>query len=83
MIFIDAHGVADRLGYANDLAFLRQRHRLERDEGFPPPMPTQLRPLKWRADAVEAWVEAQGTTTPPDYTPTPGSNVVLLREART
>jgi len=59
-IFIDAEDVATRIGYVERSAFLRARLRLERDCGFPMPLPTSLRPLRWRADQVAAWADAQG-----------------------
>lgn len=82
MIFLDAAQVADRLGLRDAGAFLRIRDRLEEAQDFPPPLPILRRPLRWRSDAVQAWVDAQGLPAQLDYTPTPGSNVVLLREAR-
>lgn len=59
-IMIDATEVAPLIGFTSSDAFLRARDRLERDEAFPLPVPTCLRPLKWRRDAVQAWVAAQG-----------------------
>lgn len=82
MIFIDAREVARRLGLRDAVAFLRIRDRLEYAQDFPPPVPILMRPLRWRADAVEAWIDAQGLPAPETITPDPGSNVVLLREAR-
>lgn len=85
--FIQKDAVAQLLGLADGAGFLRARERLEA-EGFPPPMPTSLRPLIWRRDAVEAWVQAQGlpatdalAMTPEDL-PAYGGNVRLLSEAR-
>lgn len=81
MNFITADTVAELTGFDSAESFLRARARLERYENFPPPMPTCLRPLKWRRDAIEAWVVTVGT---PDMgVPIAvGSNVVLLEEAR-
>lgn len=78
MTFITATTVATITGFASDKAFLRARDRLEREDGFPPPMPTCQRPLIWRRDAIEAWAAEQGTPCP---VPT-GPNVILLAEAR-
>jgi len=79
--FITADAVAELTGFTNATAFLAARSRLERDNDFPVPMPTCLRPLKWRKDAVTAWVDLQGRAD----TKTPvrtGSNVVMLEMAR-
>ena len=81
MTFITAETVAREIGFSDAAAFLAARPRLERDHEFPAPMPTCLRPLKWRADAVAAWAECQGQ--PETATPMiTGPNVVLLEEAR-
>ncbi|MBQ0752201.1 MAG: hypothetical protein KBT70_18560 [Roseovarius sp.] len=82
MIFLDTAQVAERLGLRDAGAFLRIRDRLETVQDFPPPFPTLHRPLRWRADAVQAWIEAQGLPEPLPFTPAPGSNVVLMKEAR-
>lgn len=58
--FIDANTVAELTGHCDAAAFLRARSRLEREHGFPIPMPTSRRPLLWRRDTVAAWVQAQG-----------------------
>lgn len=67
-------------------ALLARRERLAEDTGFPDPMPTSQRPLRWRLDRILAWVEEQGTprgTAPAAPLPRPaGANVVLLEEAR-
>lgn len=81
MTFITADAVAALTGFADAAAFLRARTRLERDHDFPAPMPTCLRPLKWRLDAVRAWTEMQGRPLP-DAPAIAGPNVVLLAEAR-
>ncbi len=81
MTFITADTVAGLTGFADANAFLRARPRLERDHDFPAPMPTCLRPMKWRADAVTAWTECQGQ--PALANPVfAGPNVVMLDEAR-
>ena len=85
-IFVDAEAVASRLGFVNADAFLRARARLERDQAFPLPMATSLRPLKWRSDAVAAWLDQQGLPRAqrPDAASlrSYGPNVVLMSEAR-
>lgn len=81
MTFVTADTVAELTGFSGAAAFLAARPRLERDHDFPAPMPTCLRPLKWRRDAVEAWAEMQGR--PSAEAPTiAGPNVILLEEAR-
>ena len=80
--FIDADDVAQLTGFSKGTAFLAARFRLETQEGFPLPMPTCRRPMKWRRDAVEAWVSEQGQ--PEHSAPVvPAGNVVLLNMART
>lgn len=68
-IFIDAHAVAELTGFNSANQFLLNRHRLERDEEFPVPMPTCKRPLKWRGSEIEAWVERQGTAAVQPFSP--------------
>jgi predicted DNA-binding transcriptional regulator AlpA len=81
MSFITADVVASLTGFEDGPAFLRARERLERYESFPPPMPTCLRPLKWRKDAVLAWLDTAGTPEARLRAAT-GPNIVLLEEAR-
>ncbi|UWR31363.1 hypothetical protein K3758_07620 [Sulfitobacter sp. W002] len=81
MIFITASDVAALTGFSDGAAFLQARPRLERDHDFPLPMPTCLRPLKWRKDAVTSWVDLQCRPTSDDPF-VGGPNVVLLEEAR-
>lgn len=57
--FITAAQVAQLLELANAQSFLRQRDDLEIC-GFPLPCRWSSRPLKWRRDVVQAWIEAQG-----------------------
>lgn len=77
--FITAPVVASLIGFNNAGTFLQARARMEQDQGFPPPMPTSRKPLKWRRSAIEAWVE--DITQSPTPTP-PGGNVVALRGTR-
>lgn len=59
---------------------------IERD-GFPMPSPHCLKPMKWRRDAFERWLENLSPTadnlraTPPGQAP--GTNVHMLQLART
>lgn len=81
-LFVTRTEVADRLGIT-PATFDRRRPELEDEEGFPLPMPQSRRPLLWRRDQLELWIEAQGR---PKADPLPlrplGPNVVLLEEAR-
>ncbi len=58
-LFITTAHVAELLGLSEG-GFLRIRHRLADEEGFPDPMPHSRRPLRWRRDLVSAWIEGQG-----------------------
>ena len=58
--FIEAPDVAALLDLPSGEAFLAKRRGLERDHGFPKPMVWSLRPMKWRADRVRAWIQEQG-----------------------
>lgn len=80
-IFITAAQVATVLGYLDGAAFLRQRLRLEQDEGFPPVVPLQRKMLRWSRDEVRAWAARQGRIQFTPHLP-PGANVVLLDIAR-
>jgi hypothetical protein len=80
--FLTTAQVAEHIGYPSAESFLVKRARLERDHGFPEPMPAIFRPLRWRADQVDAWLARQGTPrAEPDDRPT-GPNVVLFELAR-
>lgn len=70
-LFLTADQVASALGLANAKAFLRQRARLQADTLFPLPMPTQHKPLRWKADEVQAWIARHGTATPPQMPAAP------------
>ena len=78
-IFITAPIVAEMIGFDTATTFLDNRERLQEQSGFPAPMPTYLRPLKWRRDAVEAWLEQCQLPASAVLT---GTNVVLLNAAR-
>ena len=81
--FIQAGEVADRLAISRH-SFLAKREMLARSYGFPEPMPHSDRPLLWRADEVDAWIDLNGR---PRGEPQPpvghGDNVILLAQART
>jgi predicted DNA-binding transcriptional regulator AlpA len=82
MIFITANAVADLIGATSGDAFLRQRDRLETEHGFPLPMPTATRPLRWRREQVAAWVQAQGRPQAAQAAALAGAhNVHLLQRA--
>lgn len=79
--FITCNEIAVILGYSNGAAFMRDRRRLQLELDFPLPMPTCMRPLKWRRDAVEAWAEDQGL--PLGERPSaPRPSAALMAEAR-
>lgn len=80
-IFITAVQVADLLGLPDARAFLRQRARLETDEGFPPVVALQRKTLRWTRDEVLAWATMQGRRQMLPQVPA-GANVVLLDIAR-
>jgi predicted DNA-binding transcriptional regulator AlpA len=85
--FVTAPIVATLIGLTDAGAFLRRRPRLEREQDFPAPMPTSLRPLIWRRSEIAAWVQAQGrpanAARPNFHTPAlPSGNVVLMAQAR-
>ncbi|MET3601020.1 hypothetical protein [Martelella mangrovi] len=52
---MEASAVAECLGVSRSV-FLRRRDALEREYGFPPPLPL-ARPLRWQQAAVEKWLE--------------------------
>lgn len=74
--------VARMIGISVPL-FRQRREALIEDQGFPEPMPHSMRPMRWRVDQVEAWIEAQGRPRAEPPPPRPqGPNVYLLEEAR-
>lgn len=79
--FIGASEVAQIIGHSSAAAFLNARDRLERYHEFPMPMPTCLRPLKWRREAVVGWIAAQGIS-PAEPPQAPIGQLRLLQEAR-
>ncbi len=79
--FIDTALVADLLDQTPE-QFLRIRSDLEDTHGFPLPMPHWKRPLKWRADQVQGWIEAKGRPQSALPNRPMGHNIILLEEAR-
>jgi hypothetical protein len=55
--FINSAQVAQLLDLPSANSFLAKRDELE-ELGFPAPCPWSSRPLKWRADLVQSWIEA-------------------------
>ncbi len=84
-VFIPSAEVADRLDMTRN-TFLQKRQLLEDRHGFPQPMPHQQRPMLWRADQVDQWIEAQGLPRDIEDRIDPAlvraGSVVLLAEAR-
>lgn len=84
-LFVTTADVATMLDLSEG-GFLRARQRLEDATGFPQPMPHARRPLRWRRDQVQAWIETQGLPrdleTRIDPALIAGGKVALLFEAR-
>lgn len=59
-LFVSAAEVAHLLGISSATAFLARRSDLEGRLGFPSPVPWQRRPLLWRRESVERWVDGLG-----------------------
>jgi predicted DNA-binding transcriptional regulator AlpA len=59
-VFVQAPEVAKLIGLASAAALLVKREKMEREYLFPLPMPHQSRPLIWKADEVQAWVDRHG-----------------------
>ena len=57
--FITSAQVAQLLDLPSANAFLARRADME-DLGFPLPVAWMARPMKWRADLVQAWIARQG-----------------------
>ena len=69
-LFITSAAGAEIIGFEEPMACQRQRARLEADHLFPLPMPTSRRPMRWKADEVQAWVARNGNPMPPGVDPT-------------
>lgn len=84
--FLTAAEVAKRLGLSSADVFHRRRDGLEA-AGFPAPMPYSVfrRARIWRADEVDAWLDARGTMRPAPLALPPGvvdlGTERLLRQA--
>ena len=74
--FVTATAVAYLIGYSTAQTFRRHLPRL-RKMGFPDPLPTSQRPVKWRRSAVLAWLEE--VALPPEAQ---GGNVIPMRRGR-
>ena len=96
--FLTAPEVADMIGIDNPRQFLRLRLLLEDEHQFPQPMPVPLRPRKWRADEIRAWISRNGRAIDAEHEPQPapepdpgrteestltGSNIINLWKGRT
>jgi len=80
--YISSATVAVMIGLDTANAFLTRRKGLERQHGFPLPMPHSRRPLIWRREQIADWVGRQGVPAQIRIPVIPGSNVVLMAEAR-
>ena len=81
--FIDTTEVASLIGFRTVQSFRRNRARLERDEGFPRPMPTSLSPLMWRRTQIESWLAAQGSpATDKPIRPLPQLRLIEMAQTR-
>jgi hypothetical protein len=58
-MFITSAEVAQLLDLPSANSFLARRADLE-EKGFPLPCPWSARPMRWRADLVQAWIACQG-----------------------
>jgi len=56
--------IAARLRVSADW-WTKNHGRLEREEGFPAPLPGFKRPLRWSGSQVEAWIRAPRQVRPP------------------
>jgi len=69
--FMDAREIARRLGCHVD-TFLSKRRELE-SEGFPKPVSSFRRPLRWRRAQVRAWLDGEVPATTHADEPTAGN----------
>jgi len=65
-LFLTSDQVAAAIGMANAAAFNRARPRLEAENNFPRPLPTQRRNRRWKADEVQSWLDRYGNAISPD-----------------
>lgn len=86
--FVTAGDVAHMMGLTSASAFLTRRAALEATRGFPSPVPWSKRPMMWRRDSVQRWVDALGEVPSaalellPDQADA-ARRVVMLHQART
>ena len=83
--FLPSADVAALLGLPSPAAFLAKRERLEETTHFPLPMPHSARPLLWKADEIEAWINRHGGPAQQhiNQADIDAGTVVLLEMART
>ena len=87
-IFVNASDVAQMLGLTSASSFLGRRAHLEETLGFPTPVPWSKRPMMWRRESVQRWVDALGEVPAaaldlvPDQ-PDAARRVVMIHQART
>lgn len=86
--FVTAGDVAHMMGLTSASAFLTRRAVLEATRGFPSPVPWSKRPMMWRRDSVQRWVDGMGEVPSaalelfPDRADA-ARQVVMLHQART
>lgn len=86
--FVTAGDVAHMMGLTSASAFLTRRAALEATRGFPSPVPWSKRPMMWRRDSVQRWVDGMGEVPSaaldllPDRADA-ARQVVMLHQART
>jgi hypothetical protein len=86
--FVAAGDVAQMLGLTSASSFLGRRARLEDTLGFPAPVPWSRRPMMWRRESVQRWVDALGEVPSAALKLVPDQadaarRVVMLQQART
>lgn len=87
-IFVAAGDVAQMLGLTSASSFLGRRARLEETLGFPTPVPWSKRPMMWRRESVQRWIDALGEVPAAALDlisdqPDAARRVVMLHQART
>jgi|GEM_PF-5851114 len=68
-MFLPSAAVAELLGLPSPAAFLARRDTMEGEQLFPLPMPHSRRPLLWKADEVQAWIDRNGRPLPQSIDP--------------
>ena len=87
-VFVPARDVAQMMGLHSPSAFLTRRVDLEGRLGFPAPAPWSKRPLLWRRDSVQRWIDGMGEVPSAALELVPDQadaarRVVMLHQART